>query len=707
LHKPKATLLRKIVSAGILFSLLCTGVNILHAQNFPERVWWTPGAGSYFSIADTLRPVDTLNLNFEHTLSLYTWTSQLRLSSSAFITGNALTPTVSIIADGLSRLRQDTRIRTSDGSAFITSDYPLDAQHDGLTLALFGSKYSLSTPSGQTEAAIGTLTSVTDGYGVLGGKYFFSPLIEVAAGGGIAQKSFEIGSGSGWIFQGKLLDSATQLSEGNMLDLKTFVDERHFSLADEVARNDNVRAHLLTNFSGSGYNDASGVMYLKRQDFFFPKDTSGTLAKQERSDLGFELHDALYLPIIPRHLIGNFRVDLSPHEVTRRTPSVDITTLPTTTLVTSTFLVPSTTSALQSALSGKLDLLVGDNSDTTRLGIFSVEMKYDERNETNTILQGETGSLSPLTVSQLSNAIGQTSFDGKQTTLNLSASVPLAERDVLHADLSSRIYRYDTPNPDNHDDRDELNIASSLKYTHYFSPQLQLTNELQLAKSHLVYLESDHSSQNFAGKTISFSSQAAYYSPSFQHQVRGEVFANYAVYDFPIPVTDPNEIRDYLIRGVNGSDSIRISIGRFHVIWDALSQIEGIFDLRLYERGAYNQSAFTERPVLRTSQLSGDLTLNLTDRISPSPALVKIGVRAFYLRQYSPIGNSLATTLPIQEKLNRIGPLLIVIIDQFASTGPKLYGSIWYSFVNQENDDTSTFSSSHQIEARLSTQWTF
>lgn len=703
-------MLRSIILGGILFFLLGVEGKILRAQNFPDRNWWTPGSISTLPVIDSLQsitPISLLGLDFQHTLSLFTWSSSLRLASNSLLTMNPLSPSFSVSAEGRSRLREDTRIRTSEGDALISTDYPLDERRDDLTLAFFGSTYSINTPPDQTAATFGTLTSVTDGYGVFGGKYYFTPTIEVTADGGIARKSFEIGSGSGWIVQGKFVDSASQVSEGNMLDDSLRIDERHFALADEVARNDNVKAHLFTTFSGSGYNDAAGGVYLKRQDFFFPKDTSGALAKQERSELGFQLHDALNVSIIPKHLIGNFSADISPHQITRRTPSVDITSLPTTTLVTSTFLVPSTTSALEAGLDGKLDLLLGDNMDTTRLAILSTEMKYDERSETNDILQGETGSLSPAQVNQLSNALGQTSFDGKQTSLNLSAFISLAERDALHADFSSRIYHYDTPSPDNHDDRDELNLRSSLKYYHFFSKELEMINELQLTKSHLVYLESDHSLQNYVGKTIAFSSQAIYYTPTFQHQVRGEVFANYAVYDFPVPISDPNTIRDYLIRGVNGSDSIRISVGRFPIIWDALSQIEGIFDLRLYERGAYNQSAFTERPVLQTSEFSGDLTFNLTDRISPSPTLVKIGARAFYLRQYSPNGNSIQTTLPLQEKLNRIGPLLIVIIDQLALKGPKLYGSVWYSFVNQLDFDTNIFTTSHQIEARLAVQWSF
>ena len=337
----------------------------------------------------------------------------------------------------------------------------------------------------------------------------------------------------------------------------------------------------------------------------------------------------------------------------------------------------------------------------------SMEMKFDERNETSDILQGETGTLSSLAVKKLSDALGATSFDGKLTSLQLSANFPIAERDALNTNFNSRIYRYDTPSDDNHDDRDELNLGCTFQYDHYFLSTLEMLSEIRFARNHLVYLESERSLQNYVSKTIAFASQVIYRTLSFQHQIRGEVFANYSVYDFSAPITSSTTARDYLIRGVNASDSIRISLGKFPIIWDALSQIEGIFDLRLYERGAYNAAAFTEKPLLRTTEFSGDMTLNLMDRNSSSPALIKFGIRAFIMRRFAPISTSTQTTLSIQESLNRIGPLFTITIDREATKGPKLYGSIWHSFLNHKTIETDVSTSSKQIEARLAAQWSF
>jgi hypothetical protein len=681
----------------------------LRAQNFPERVWWTPGSISSLPVMDSLQtanPMSFLALDFLHTLSLYNWSSSLRLSSNTFVTPSLLSPQFSVNAEARSRLREDTRIRTSEATALIGVDYPLDEFRDGLMLSFFGTTYSLNGNAAQSFAQIGTLKNVSDGYGLLSGKYFPVPFIEISAGGGIAHKSFEIGTSSGWIAKGGIIASPSSLSNENIFEGDAAFDERHFSLSDEVLRNDNIHAHLISNFSESGYNDASGGAYFKRRDFFFQKDTSGSLAKQERGEIGFDIHDGLVYPFISKHLLGSFHVDLSPHQITRRTPSIDITAFPTTVLTTSTFLVPSTTSALEADLDGRIDYFIGEALDTSRMTQFSAEMKFEEKSETSDIIQGETGSLSSLEVKKLSDALGQTSFDGKQTALTLSANFPLASYDALHIDFSSRMYRYDTPSKDNHDDRDELNLGSILQYSHYFSKEFALINELHLTESHLVYLESDRSLQNYVSKTISFASQTLYHSPSFEHQMRGEVFANYSVYDFASPISDVNGIRDYLIRGVNGSDSIRISLGKLPE-WNVFTAIEGIFDLRLYERGAYNAIGFSERPILRTSEFSGDLTLNVTDGFSPSPTLIKIGARAFFLRRYSPIVTSSVSDLELQEHLNRVGPLFIIIIDQLELKGPRLYGSVWYSFVEQKIFDTNITNSSRQVEARLSAQWTF
>lgn len=701
-------MLRKVSSFAVVLIVIVAHERSLHGQIFPERIWWFPGSISSLPVVDSLQttnPISFAGLDFQHALSLYSWSSSVRLSSNSFLKYDPLTPQFSASGEGRSRLREDTRVRTSEANALINADLPFDALRNGLTLSFFGTTYSLRAGAEQALSQIGTLANVTDGYGVLGGKYSPVPSLKITVGGGIARKSFAIGTSSGRIFKAALTDS-TSLSDENTFEGNAELDERRFTLADEVLRNDNIRAHLISDFGESGNNDASGGISVKRRDFFFPKDTSGILAKQERSELDFELHDAFQYPFIKKRLLGNFRVDLLPQQITRRTPSVDITSLPATTLVTSTFLVPSTTNALDAAFSGRFDLSLGELDEPNRMTQISAEMKFDERSETSDILHGETGSLSTPEVKKLSDALGETSFDGKLTSLQLSVSFPLAGRDALHVDFSSRIYRYDTPSENNHDDRDELNLGSIVQYIHSFSPSLGMTNEIRLAQSHLVYLGSDRSLQNYVSKTIAFASQVEYRTFSFQHQLRGEVFANYSVYDFAAPVANPNSARDYLIRGINGSDSIRISLGRFRLLGDVLSQIEGIFDLRLYERGAYSVKAFTERPVLRTSEFSADVTLNLTDRTS-SPTLIKLGARAFILRRFSPNAMSPESTLSLQESLNRIGPLFIITIDQYAAKGPRLYGSIWYSFVDQQTYDPTMSSSSRQVEARLATEWSF
>ncbi len=706
----KEILLRSILLCIFQLFFFAALEGPLHAQVFTERLWWTPGSISSLPGIDslfTVNPVSYTSFDFLHTLSLYTWGSSLRLSSNTFITTDPLTPFFFISGEGRSRLREDTRVRTSEANALINADYPFNEMRDGLTISFFGSTYSLRSGAEQALSQIGTLANVTDGYGVFGGKYSPISPIKISAGAGIARKSFAIGTSSGTIVKAGITSDTVSLSNELLFDGAAALDERHFNLQDEVSRNDNVHAHLFSNFGESGNNDASGGIAVKRRDFFFSKDTSGILAKQERSEVDFELHDALQYPFIKRRFIGNFRVDLLPQQITRRTPSIDITALPTTTLISSTFLVPSTTEALDAAFSGRFDFLLGDPAEEARTTQLSMEIKFDERNETSDILQGETGTLSALAVKKLSNALGATSFDGKLTSLQFTANFPLAERDAFNTNFSSRIYRYDTPSTDNHDDRDELNLGSTLQYDHYFSSSLEMSNEIRLARSHLVYLESDRSLQNYVSKTISLASQVIFRTPSFQHHIRGEVFANYSVYDFSAPIMGSSTARDYLIRGVNGSDSIRISLGKISILRDAHAGIEGIFDLRLYERGAYNVAAFTERPILRTSEFSGDLTVNLMDRNSPSPTLIKLGARAFIMRRFAPIATSSQTTLSLQESLDRIGPLFTITIDQLEIKGPRLYGSIWYSFVSHETSDSKISNSSRQIEAQLAAQWSF
>ncbi|MEP7234760.1 MAG: hypothetical protein ABI778_05645 [Ignavibacteriota bacterium] len=708
--RQKGIRLLSIISIGFLCFFFAIGEEKIYAQAFPVRNWWTPGSMVSLPVMDSLfhpNPLNEMYADYQHTLSLDSWSSKLRLSSNILFANDHIHPEFFITAEGRSRLREDTHIRTREANGLIEADYPFDSLRNGITVSFFGATYSLDAGEQQSLSQSGSITNLSDGYGVLGGKYFLMPKLELTAGAGIAHKSFEAGGSAGTIFRSGLHQDTTELSEDNIFDASASLDERHFSLSDERSRNDNIYAHLISNFGESGWNDASGNVAIKRRDFFFTKDATATLAKQERNETAFTLHDALQYPIIRHRLIANFLANISPREITRRTPSVDIASLPSSTLTSSTFLVPSTTSALDADFSGKLELYFGDYQNQERTATLSSEMRYSERTETSDVLHGETGLLLPLEVQKLSAALGQTSYAGQLTSLQISTDIPLASRDLLHADLISRIYRYDTPSEDNHDDRDELNIGMTIGYSHFFTESLEFRNELRLAKSHLVYLASDRTLQNYAGQTIAFSTDAAFRTELFSNRLHGEVFANYSVYDFAAPVTGLDGARDYLIRGVNGSDSIRIPLGKFALVKNTLAELAGLFDLRLYERGAYNAAAFTERPVLRTTEISAEATINIVDRSINSPTLLKIGAKTFLLRRFSPRASAISAELDLQQRVDRIGPLVVLIVDHFATKGPRLYGSLWYSFVTDESPEMNILNSSTQIEARLAAQWIF
>ncbi|MEI8133995.1 MAG: hypothetical protein WCH46_02815 [bacterium] len=673
----------------------------LKAQPISDREWWNPGKEIH-SLLDT---TDRISVDFQHTLSLFTWNSILQYQLNPLRNRTSGSTTFRLLAKGASKLREDTRIRTSDASASVNTEYFLDDYKNALTLSLTGSTYSLSGSANRPVAQIGTLTSVSDGDGIIGAKLYLNQIITIAPGVGIEKKSLEIGSSTGWIGNVSMSQSMTPLAEGNEIEDSLLIDERRFTLSNEIMRNDYIRTHLISVFGAEASNDVAGGISLKRRDFFFPKDS--ILAKQERTEIQYDLHDVLNYPIVPQKLTGNFRLDLVPRQITRRTPTIDLATLSSTALIASTFLVPSTSSAVDAGLSGRLDLLLGDQTDTTNEYHFSTELRFEEKSETNSLIFSETGALQPLVVTRVSDVLAQTSYDGKQTSLNVSAFLPISRVDKLHLEFNSRIFRYDTPSKENHDDRDELNMSAFIQYAHSFTPRFELNTELKLSQGHLVYLESDRSLQNYVSKTIALSSETKYAASGFLHQLRAEVFANYAVYDFSSPVAAPSGIRDYLIRGFDATDSIKIPFGKSPIFFNKYVHLESHFDLRLYDRGAYNANSFREKPVLRTSEISGDLTIDLSDVNTSSPALVKLGARSFFLRRYSPNTSSASSELPLQEQLDRIGPLLVVVLDQNQTKGLRLYGDVWYSIVTSTAGDTHLTNSSHQIEARLSAQWSF
>ncbi|HYM21096.1 MAG TPA: hypothetical protein VEW28_08855 [Candidatus Kapabacteria bacterium] len=669
--------------------------------------WWSPGAIASLPTVNSLTGLQQRNaieLDFDHTRSLYNWGegSVIKTPSSYNI---LQTPSLYFASEARSQFREDTRTRTNEGTAYLQSIFPVQTGSLGITTTLFGTTYSLN----QSPTVLGTLFSsvqrLSDGYALAGVNYIPSSDLTISAAAGGAYKSFQYGKSGGNIFQALGALSPVSVSDGSLIDLSASLDERRFPSLGEASRNDGARVHYVSALGDGGSNDAAASFVVRRQDFYFAVDSLAPYARQERNETTFELSDSLHYPIAPKIVDWYLEAGIIPKSINRSTKGVNFANVSQGFLTSSTFLLPSTTSTFDLDLGTRFIWKLGAAADA-RSPIVSGGLRFTENSETNDVNSSELSFASSDLLKKLSGIFQATSFDGKQSVLNADAFIPLYEHDVLQASFSSRLYRYDTPSEDNHDDRDELYLNGTLGYSHIFSDRLSGSAAVRLSKSHLVYLKSDRSAQNFVSKTISLVLSSAYSGEHIQNSISSEVFSNYAVYDFILPSAGPTGNPDYLIRGINASDSLLISIGRWPFLGNAIGMFESDLTFRLYERGAYNSGSFSERPLLRTNELSGDVTINIQDRSSGAPVLVKLGARTFYQLRSAP-ATAETTALSLQERVNRFGPLVVIVLDEQRASGLRFYGSVWYSILKHDSFDLNSFSSTTLIEGRLGARWTF
>ncbi|HET9137557.1 MAG TPA: hypothetical protein VFO76_13060 [Candidatus Kapabacteria bacterium] len=668
--------------------------------------WWSPGAITSLPTTDSLYRlplVNSLDLDFDHTLSLYQWNAATRIAIAK--TPSVLfSPSVIVTAETRSRLREDTKTRTSEGAGFVEGKYPLNSNSLAATFSLFGTSYSLSNTASGSIYDIGTLQNLSDGYAVAGAIYQPTKELFFSAGAGAAVKSFLYGTSAGYIVQTRDSLYPVQTGDDAYLDANASVDERRFNSLDETMRNDGAKIHLVTGFGEQGSNDATAGISLKRRDFYFTVDSIAPQAKQQRSEYVVELRDVLNYPLVLNRLNFILSGEYYPKSIDRTASGINFSSVSPSFLTSSTFLLPSSTTAFDLNLSGRLEWILP--SSEIHSPSASLEWRFTENSESNEITLSDLSFASQALKDRLSSIFTATSFDGQQSMLSVNALLPVFTKDVLQTAFSSRLYRYDTPSSENHDDRDELYLNFSLLYHHDFSPRLSSTAQVRLSQNHLVYLAGDRSAQNFTGKTISLLLTSTYTGPLTHNTLSAEVFSNYSVYDFDLPQFEQLGGRDYLIRGLNATDSAMIYLGRSPIGSNTLTAFETNLNLRLYERGAYNAQAFSERPLLSTTELSAEATLNFSGINTTAPALVKLGARAFYQIRSAPQALN-ATSLSIQERINRLGPLVTIILDRASVSGLRLYCTVWHSIIDHEIISPQQTTSTTLIEGQLGVRWTF
>ncbi len=228
----------------------------------------------------------------------------------------------------------------------------------------------------------------------------------------------------------------------------------------------------------------------------------------------------------------------------------------------------------------------------------SLRLEYSTNEEANIVDAVRAVSDIELAQKRASNALND--YVVRQLMLGGSAEYRLAPTDTILLSGSIGIYRYDTPSPENHFDKDEQSIQAQVGYARRFSRLLDASIYGQVYLTHLVYLFGQNSNNNNWKRVFRIAQWVQYnLEGSLYNLLKAEVLANYTEYDF--------EGRTQNIRGLSFRElSLRDSI-----VVDVASRLRlglnGV--LQISERGNFSWRQFAESPLerIRTEGLTAEL----------------------------------------------------------------------------------------------------
>lgn len=602
----------------------------------------------------------------------------------------------------MSRLRQETETRTSEAQGIFNGELPLESSLPlSSYLIIYGSTYSTSSAPLSILSNLGGVTNLLDGYAVVG--LHTNPTTnnsDLRVGLGLARQNQLLTSSYGPIFQGAFLLSPTVISEGQVLDIALNADERRYTQFEQHLRTDNGLMRLQSYLPFDGKNTVSLSGALQERDFLLRKDSSQSILKQERNEMSLLFSDSLAYALLANDVLSVLQVSIEPRAVTRRTPGAFDRGFLAASSPAASLYAPSSINSLRLAFDGRMFYAPQDWLPILYSSVtpgFSFDARYEEKNENVTLISQELTGVDQLTSRKISDILDQESYASGLTQMNIGVGVPLSEHDMIGATGSARLYRYDTPNQENHDDRDELLTGLSFTYSRVFSEQLHSELALKMTRSHLVYLASDRSAQNNVTRSIALSSLTEYHTSGFDELLRSEVFANYTLLDYysMLPLLQDGS---YLLRGLNIHDSTTIQLGLR--IDSSPLELIGDFDLRLTERGSYNDSNFSERRSALTIEGAGELLLGMRPAVLPLE--LRIGFRGFRSAINGFDVLSTTSNWHVLEDNLRVGPVLTVNLWQhyLQPMTTRVSGWMWYASVVSTAGTISTYN--HQIESGLS-----
>ena len=217
---------------------------------------------------------------------------------------------------------------------------------------------------------------------------------------------------------------------------------------------------------------------------------------------------------------------------------------------------------------------------------FQIKASYFERDEKHFLLNPER--IAGIFVNEKQNLESSKNNHSTRFKLDGSAYYSPALSNRFEFSVSSSLLRYDTPSQNNSDDRDELNIILYLAHKYNNLKNFRLLTSVDLNLYHTVYIFAEKSANNNWNRVLRFSSSSIFTPYDGLRTVNSfGVLANYTVYDFEDLVST---VKSYSFRQFNLKDSTIMKFNK----WLGMDVYA---ELKVFERGELNWSAFSERPL--------------------------------------------------------------------------------------------------------------
>ena len=248
-----------------------------------------------------------------------------------------------------------------------------------------------------------------------------------------------------------------------------------------------------------------------------------------------------------------------------------------------------------------------------------------------------------------------------RATISLFGNIQISNTDRLAVSIYHSKLKYDTPNINNDDDRDELLSIARIRYSKFISPFFEMFANVEGTYSHIVYLFASRSANNNINRVLRFSTGGYYHGAQFSSLNNFEVSANYTVYDYEDVASN---LRSISFRQFTATDSTRWNLSKkFALI------INGY--IKITDRGDLNWDDFAERPTRYLEEIFATPKIGYV----MNNALFALGIRYFSLNTFN---YDVKERIP-DTKFLTVGPLLEIVIGS-----PSLYLKVnsWYEFIS-------------------------